>query len=216
MNEQIKERWHEATNELINKLENKGIDFSKLNAIELFGRDGTWQTKKFAEKVKDIEIWEINPKWENKLKENIPNAVVKIRDSISMLKTEGELPKFDLIIIDNPMNVFGNTQKDSDDYCEHFEVLENFHKLCQNDVLIVFNVNRKPFDYMKNPLWVKRRNEFYKTTNTSDMKIEFLLDFYKNKFYELGFTTIFRINVIRVFFQGCDMTHYFAYKLKKN
>ena len=129
MNEQIKERWHEATNELINKLENKGIDFSKLNAIELFGRDGTWQTKKFAEKVKDIEIWEINPKWENKLKENIPNAVVKIRDSISMLKTEGELPKFDLIIIDNPMNVFGNTQKDSDVYCEHFEVLENFHKL---------------------------------------------------------------------------------------
>ena len=69
---------------------------------------------------------------------------------------------------------------------------------------------------MENPLWVKRRNEFYKTTNTSDMKIEFLLDFYKNKFYELGFTTIFRINVIRVFFQGCDMTHYFAYKLKKN
>ena len=216
MNEQIKERWHEATNELINKLENKGIDFSKLNAIELFGRDGTWQTKKFAEKVKDIEIWEINPKWENKLKENIPNAVVKIRDSISMLKTEGELPKFDLIIIDNPMNVFGNTQKDSDVYCEHFEVLEKFHKLCQNDVLIVFNVNRKPFDYMKNPSWVKRRNEFYKTTNTNDMKIEYLLDFYQNKFYELGFTTIFRINVIRVFFQEYDMTHYFAYKLKKN
>ena len=41
MNEQIKERWHEATNELVTKLEIKGIDFSKLNAIELFGRDGT-------------------------------------------------------------------------------------------------------------------------------------------------------------------------------
>jgi len=216
MNEQIKERWHEATNELMTKLEIKGIDFSKLNAIELFGRDGTWQTKKFGEKVKGIEIWEIDPKWKNKLKENIPNAVVKIRDSISMLKTEDGLHKFDLILIDNPMNVFGNMQRDSDVYCEHFEVLENFHKLCQNDVLIIFNVNRKPFDYMENPLWVKRRNEFYKTTNTSDMKIEFLLDFYKNKFYELGFTTIFRINVIRVFFQGCDMTHYFAYKLKKN
>ena len=36
MNEQIKERWHEATNELVTKLEIKGIDFSKLNAIELF------------------------------------------------------------------------------------------------------------------------------------------------------------------------------------
>ena len=56
MNEQIKERWHEATNELMIKLEIKGIDFSKLNAIELFGRDGTWQTKKFGEKVKKLLI----------------------------------------------------------------------------------------------------------------------------------------------------------------
>ena len=55
MENQIQERWGEATNELIKNLETHNIDFSKLNAIELFGRDGTWQTKIFANKVKTIE-----------------------------------------------------------------------------------------------------------------------------------------------------------------
>jgi len=55
----------------------------------------------------------------------------------------------------------------------------------------------------------------YGNIDTSAMEIEFLLNFYEKKFYEIGFETIFCINVVRVLYQGDDMTHYFAYKLKK-
>ena len=215
MNNKLQERWYEGTNELIKKLESREINFEKLDAIELFGRDGSWQTIKFAKKVKSIEIWEIESKWENELKKKLPNATIKIRDSVSTLKLENELPKFDLILIDNPMNVYNNEQKISDRYCEHFEILQNIQKLAKNNVLIIFNVNRKPFDYEKYPLWKQRRQKFYGNIDTSAMEIKFLLNFYEKKFCEMGFETVFCINVVRVLYQGDDMTHYFAYKLKK-
>ena len=95
MDNKLQERWYEGTNELIKKLESKEINFEKLDAIELFGRDGSWQTIEFAKKVKSIEVWEIESKWENELKKNLPDATIKIRDSVSTLKLENDLPKFE-------------------------------------------------------------------------------------------------------------------------
>ena len=217
MEEKVKERWHEGTIELIEKIEKNEVNFKDLNAIELFGRDGSWHTIKFAEKVKSIEVWEIDSKWEKELKRNLPQAVIKIKDSISSLKFENNFKKFDLILIDNPMNTYsmGKQNENEPIYCEHFEIIENIYKIANDDVLIIFNVNRKPFDYEKYPIWEKKRQQFYGVSNTSDMKIEFLIDFYKNLFYKLGFKTIFWINVVRVFYQNEDMTHYFAFKLRK-
>ena len=214
MENQIQERWGEATNELIKNLETHNIDFSKLNAIELFGRDGTWQTKIFANKVKTIEIWEINSSWKHKLKKHFPNSIIKIQDSINVIREEENLPKFGLILIDNPMNTFGNTIK-NDMYCEHFDVLDNIDKISQSETIVIFNVNRKPFDYVKHPLWNERRNKFYKKTDTSNMELNFLLNFYEEKFNSLGFLTLFKENIVRVLFNGDNMTYYFAYKLKK-
>jgi|TARA_B110000196_G_C21153068_1_gene671063 hypothetical protein len=209
MDKKIEERWIKGTKELIKKLESKKVDFKQFETIELFGRDGSWQTSEFAKIVKSIEIWEIELKWEEKLKK-IPNSTIKIKDSISALKSEINLPKFDLILIDNPMNIFGKEKN-----CEHFEVFQNIKKIAKNDVLVIFNVNRQPFDYEKFPLWKKRRNEFYGDIDTSDMKIKFLIEIYIKKFLEIGFNTIFCTNAVRVFYEGIDMTHYFAYKLKK-
>lgn len=217
MNEKIKERWHEGTKEIIEKLELNGINFRELNAIELFGRDGSWHTIKFAEKVKSMEVWEIDSKWERVLKKNLPKATIKIKDSVSTLKIKNSLKKFDLILIDNPMNVYTVEKQYGDEvaYCEHFEIIENIDKIAKDDVLIIFNVNRKPFDYEKYPLWKKRRRQFYGDIDTSNMKVEFLIDFYKSLFYKLGFKTIFCITAVRVFHQNEDMTHYFAFKLNK-
>ncbi|RZD46430.1 MAG: hypothetical protein CXT78_04235 [Thaumarchaeota archaeon] len=106
------------------------------------------------------------------------------------------------------MNIFGKEKN-----CEHFEVFQNIKKIAKNDVLVIFNVNRQPFDYEKFPLWKKRRNEFYGDIDTSDMKIKFLIEIYIKKFLEIGFNTIFCTNAVRVFYEGIDMTHYFAYKL---
>ena len=83
-------------------------------------------------------------------------------------------------------------------------------------MLVIFNVNRQPFDYEKFPLWKKRRNEFYGDVDTSNMKLDFLHTFYHDLFKKLGFTTIFSIDTVRVVYQKKDMTYYFAYYLQKN
>jgi hypothetical protein len=218
MNNCIKPRWADATNELISKLENQNVNFNSLNTLEMFGRGGDWHTTIFQKKVKTLEVWEIDPKWKNELKKNLPNATIKIRDTIKTIKNEKNFMKYDLILIDNPMNTYGPKLNDSDPgmYCEHFDVINHIDNIIDKQAIVVFNVNRKPFDYDKFPVWKKRREKFYGNTNTSDMKIDFLLKFYKKFFQELGFDTIFHENVVRVINLGIDITHYFTYKIKRN
>ena len=108
MIDNLNTRWEKGTNELILKLEEKGIDFKKMDALEMFGRDGTWHTSIFAKKVQSIEIWEIHKKWKKNLNQNFPNSRIKILDSIKTISTNQFFSKFDLLLIDNPMNVFGN------------------------------------------------------------------------------------------------------------
>ena len=210
-------RWKDGTNELISNLNKKGIDLGKFSALEMFGRDGTWHTSVFANKVKSLEIWEINKKWEKNLKNNFPNAKIRIIDSIKTINEEENLTKFNLLLIDNPMNVFGqNKTENGKNYCEHFEVISKISKIIQDESLVIFNVNRCPFDYDKYPLWKQHREKFYGNIDTSNMSLEFLHKHYTKLFEKIGFRTIFHINTVRVFYLENDMTYYFAYYLKKN
>lgn len=210
-------RWHEATNELVNQLEKRDVKFNNLKTLEVFGRKGDWHTIIFYKKVKALEVWEINPQFEVDLKKNLPNATIKIQDSIDTLEKSHDLQKFDLILIDNPMNVFGpiNEKTENNRYCEHFDVMKNIQKLIGHEAILIFNVNRTPFDYNNHQEWKLRRNEFYGIKNTENISIEFLLNFYKEFFKQLGFQTQFCFNIIRVVNKNKDMTHYFAYKIKK-
>lgn len=218
MSDGIRPRWADATNELISKLEIRDVKFQSLNALEMFGRGGNWQTAIFEKKVKTLEVWEIDPKWKNELKKNLPKATIKMLDSINTVKNEKSLTKFDLILIDNPMNTYGPQLNDSNvgKYCEHFDVIYHIGHIIDKEAIVIFNVNRKPFDYNKFPMWKKRRDKFYGNTDTSNMQINYLLKFYKNFFQKLGFDTMFHENVVRVLNSDIDMTHYFAYKLKKS
>jgi 16S rRNA G966 N2-methylase RsmD len=209
--EKLYPRWDKATNELISKLEDKKINLINYNTIELFGRDGSWQTQLFANKVKNIEVWEINEEFKEKLKENLPNSKIKIIDSIKTLKEKETFQSFDLILIDNPNNTYGP----DGEYCEHFDILKNIIKLFDKKAIIVFNVNRKPFNYFKFPEWKDRREKFYENKNTDEMSIKQLLIFYEKYFEKMGLKTIFSINVIRVLFEEIDTNHYFAFLLTK-
>jgi len=210
-------RWKKGPKELISKLAQKGVELEKFNALEMFGRNGTWHTSFFADKVKSIEIWEIDRKWRKKLEKNFPNSKIKILDSIKTIKEEESLEKFNLLLIDNPMNIFGQNQEGSEkNYCEHFEILPEISKIIQDESLVIFNINRCPFDYDKYPLWEQRREKFYSNTNTNNMSLEFLHEFYANLFQKMGFRTIFYINTVRIFYFENDMIYYFAYYLKKD
>lgn len=218
LNSYIKSRRHEATYELIFKLEQQGIKFENLDTLEMFARDGTWNTIVFADKVKSLEVWEIDPKWENELKKNLPNAKIRIVDSIKTIQSiRNTVHNFNLILIDNPMNTYGPKlhEFDPDPYCEHFEVITKIDKFIKNDALVIFNINRKPFNYDNFPLWKNRRKEFYKCQQTNNLSIDFLLDFYRKLFNQIGLKTIFYLNVVRDFYKDVDIIHYFAFQLQK-
>ena len=75
--------------------------------MEVFG--GSGETDKIiADKVKSFEIWEINDDFLDTLTRNFPNSKIHICNSIEKLQTNTFEQKFDLILIDNPMSVFGD------------------------------------------------------------------------------------------------------------
>ena len=66
--------------------------------------------------------------------------------------------------------------------CEHFDFIKHINKIIYDDSIIIFNINKQPFDYEKYPLWEKCRKEFYEKVDTSNMNRKFLLNFYKKLF----------------------------------
>ena len=214
MSKNLKTRWGEGTNELIKKLCMKGINFHNFHALEIFGRDGSWHTSIFEKIVKTMEIWEIDEKWKPDLEKNFPKSKIRIIDSINTIQHNSNFPKFDLLLIDNPMNIFGGKEFDKR-YCEHFDIINFISKFVNKKILVIFNVNNHPFDYEKYPEWKERRDAFYGTNDTGNLDIEFLHNFYENLFKKIGLNVIFKINETRVYFKEIEMTHYFAYYLEK-
>lgn len=205
-----KELFHARMRQLISVLQKHDTDLRNMTAIELFARGGDWHTMAYADEVRSLEVWEIDNRWELDLKKNLPKAKIKIIDTIETLRNSVDLPKFDLIVIDNPMNQYGPSLNNVPQYCEHFEVLENIPKLISNEAILIFNINKKPINYEQWPLWKKRREEFYGVLNTDNLEIDFLFEFYKKLFSELGFEVVFYECVKRH-----DYLDYFVYKIRK-
>ena len=204
-----KKLFYERMNDVITFLE-KRVDVSKLNALEVFGRAGDWHTTAYANRVKSLQVWEIDKKWKNILKKNLPNAKIKILDSIKIIVENLEPSKFDLIVIDNPMNTWG-TKKEPSFYCEHFDFIKHIGNIIDKEAILIFNINKNPFDYDKFLEWKKRREKFYKRKRTSKLSLQFLILFYKKLFLMIGYKTIFQ-----KIFKRDEYLDYFVFFLRKN
>ena len=203
---------------LFKKLEEKNVKFSAMKAIELFSRDGTLHTKYYANKIASLDAWEIDTQWEIELRKNLPNATIIIGDSIDYILNSKNKTTYDLIVIDAPLNNFGETNNsiNTGAFCEHFDIIEHIGNLIDKKAIIIFNVNIKPFNYDKWPLLKKRRDEFYgENVDTSNLKIDFLLDFYTELFKNVGLKTDFHINNPRATHGGVERLHYFSFSLEK-
>ena len=201
-------------NNVVDFLKSKNVHLEKLHAVEIFGGIGKTDAV-LAKNVKTFEIWEIDQKLRPKLEKNFPNAKIKICDSIKILNKSQKIQKFDLILIDNPMSIFG-MKKNSFDYCEHFDIIKNIDKLIDKEAIIIFLVNKKPFFSKKlkkkNTLWKERRQKFYGNVDTNNMSVQFLTSFYTELFRSLGLMTIF-VNSIPRHNPHLD---YFIFLLRKN
>jgi phospholipid N-methyltransferase len=198
---------------VLNELSKRGVDISQVKALELFGGKGNWQTIIYAEKVQSLDVWEIRPDFENSLRKNLPYAKIMIGDSIKWLKSGKDMPKYDFVVVDNPMSVFDEHQS----YCEHFDVFEHINKILNDRCIISFNVNKQPFDFANQLIWKQKRSNFYDTDYIANFSLSFLLTFYETYFRKLGFNTTFSFSVSRMeeHNKDEDYFHYLVYSLKK-
>lgn len=170
-----------AIKKILSHLEDAGISLKELTALDFFAREGDWQTHQVAKKVSKIHAWEIESKFEKKLRDNLPsNAEIVIGDSFETLKSNKEI--FDLIVLDNPQGCFGNG------YCEHFEALPSVLSHLADSCVIIINVKVKPFNYEDKHEWRQRRNDFYGVDATC-LDEEFVFKFYNQYFSSHGFYT---------------------------
>tara|TARA_Y100001968_G_scaffold163546_1_gene149605 strand:- start:3846 stop:4451 length:606 start_codon:yes stop_codon:yes gene_type:complete len=169
----------EAMTRLCAKLSDLNISLSELTALEFFAREGNWQTKSYSDLVKCLYAWEINPCFEHKLKLNHPKAFINIGNSFDLAKDPCYKSKFDFIVFDNPQGIYDN-------YCEHFEAIDLTKSLLSDFGIIIFNVNKKPFNYDPYSEWAIRRNKFY-GQESSILTSKFIIQFYTKYFNELNY-----------------------------
>ncbi len=177
----------QAMRKICEKLNQRGFDMSKMEALEFFAREGDWQVQAYADKVGSLEAWELNCCFEEGLKKNLPCASVKIGNSFELARLKSNLNKFDYIVIDNPQYLYGTRNE----YCEHFEAIELVPLLMKNKTIVIFNINTKPFDYDKHLEWQQRRNKFYQVDDASVLSKSFLMAFYKEFSEGLGLSVDF-------------------------
>tara|TARA_B110000014_G_scaffold263183_1_gene259114 strand:- start:2292 stop:3017 length:726 start_codon:yes stop_codon:yes gene_type:complete len=198
---------------VIKLIESHNIKLNSLNGIEIFGGTGTTDIL-LGKKLKSFEIWEIDENCESKLKDMFPNSKIKICDSIKILKENNNLSTYDLILLDNPMSVFGSNNEPYK-YCEHFDTLENISKLIDKSAIVIFLVNKKPFYHKKllrkNTLWKERRKSFYGNLNINNLSNNFLINFYIEFFKKYHLKTLFANNIIR----HNPHLDYYIFKLEK-
>jgi len=175
------------------ELESRSINLGNMSALEFFAREGDWQTIAYANKVKTIEAWEINPEFKLSLMKNLPGATVRIGDSFERARDSSVKGMFDMIVFDNPQGTFGKNEQ----YCEHFEAIETVSALAKKQAIVIFNVNYRPFNFNNLLLWQKRRTQFYEKKDTGYLSIDFLLSFYEDYFSRKGFQKEFCFAVNR-------------------
>lgn len=197
-----------AIKKVIDLLENiYYIDIGEFTVLDLFARDATWQTKYYADKVKKVHAWEIEEKFRDSLKNNLPNnATITIGDSHKMIRDEPG--SFDLIVLDNPQGCYGT----KDQYCEHFDSLLPSLRCLTDNSIIIFNVKTKPFNFEDKLQWQQRRKEFYKVEDSSNITLEFMNSFYDQLFVSKGFRVGIKISVVRPQEDGLFM---FVYQLER-
>jgi hypothetical protein len=197
----------QAMKRLCSNLHEAGIDISSSNALEFFARDGRWQTTAYANKVKSLDAWEIDPIFEEDLRKALPKANITIGDSFTLSQDKSIHQSYDLIVFDNPQGIYGNEQQ----YCEHFECLELVNTLIKDSGLLIFNVNRAPFNFSQQNAWQGRRSQFYNTVDTSELSHDFLQNHYTSYFTKLGFHT----DKFLIEKRNEEYLTYFAFYLKK-
>jgi hypothetical protein len=162
---------------VISRLKEKEINLNTLHALEVFGGNGESVEKYYVNLVKELDVWEINESFEVQLKNNLPKANIKIVDSFEEIKRTNKT--YEMVVIDNPMQNFG-------EHCENFDMFIDIFKVVKNEAIIILdimpNIEDVPieFNYLKSSDHILCRKLFYRTTNPLKISVEEIVETYKD------------------------------------
>ncbi|MCS4472007.1 hypothetical protein JQ036_17750 [Clostridium botulinum] len=161
--------------------------------LEVFGGKGEYHTLHYCNKVKSLDIWEINKEFQTDLRKNLPKANVKITDSFKEISRINK--KYDMIVIDNSPGPYGG-------HCEHFDLLPSVYNVIKDEAMLVLNVIPKRTKESDEYKSIKCFNEehnifrkiFYNTSNPENISIGYIKKLYEkiselnNYFIEWSFS----------------------------
>lgn len=113
---------------LILKRINDLADISRFDVLDCFGGKGIHQTGYLHDIFNSLTIWEINPRCEEALRDNLPNATIKICDAFEEIRLIDK--KFDLVIMDSSFSM-------SYSHVEHYDLFPHVFRVLKDHAFLL-------------------------------------------------------------------------------
>ena len=215
----VRRKLHLSAMQLVlRELNKRKVSLKSLDALEIYGGSGASHTMDYASQVKSFEVWEIAPKFEMLLRQNLPMAEVKIVDSYKEIKNISR--KYNLIVVDNPESTFG-------EHCEHFDLLPDIFHVAEDSSILILNVIPEINDFtlkwspnILNEVHVACRKSFYKTNSPKRIYFDLMVQTYEKLIIENGFKMEWYFFLKRAFTyfysnRKLHFVYYLVLKIKK-
>lgn len=138
----------------------------------------------YKDKVKELDVWEVEKKYEEQLKKNLPQANIKITDSFKEIVETTK--KYNMILMDNPMGNFGEHCEHFDMFIESFRVMEDICIVILDIIPNLTNIDEK-FNYICSSEHLLARKLFYRINSPQNITIEKMVQTYKEIAFEKGY-----------------------------
>lgn len=192
----LKEQRYKPMLRLLRELGERGVDVSTLDALEIFGRDGLDHTTTYADRVRTLEVWEINENHHPQLRINLPKASIRIVDSYEEITRTPK--RFDFIVIDNAIGTYGL-------HCDHFglfpdKVFAVARDRCILAVNVIPRIDRgalKHFPDLLESGYLERRARFYGSDEPAHISMDRIVGAYRGYAERNGFRLCWSFHVKR-------------------
>lgn len=192
----LKEQRYKPMLRLLRELGERGVDVAALDALEIFGRDGLDHTTTYADRVRTLEVWEINETHHPRLRANLPKASIRIVDSYEEI---ARTPKrFDFVVIDNAIGTYGL-------HCDHFGLFpDKVFAIARDRCVIAVNVipridrgTLKHFPDLLGDEYLERRGSFYGASDARHISMDRMIDAYRGFAGRNGFRLAWSFHIKR-------------------
>lgn len=169
-------------------------DLSQRDALDMFARDGALTVHLYADKVRSLDLWEIDPIYEPTLRKFTDNVHIGCSHK-QLMETDRT---YGFMVLDAPEGVYHDWR--GRPHSEHFDLIPQLPRIMANNCIVVVYVNKEPYDASKvgshgrdvypgydYQAWMQRRADFYHTDHPNKVSTATALQAYRREFRLLGF-----------------------------